>query len=117
MGLAMLVYVVLDGYDLGSESCWVFAAEAEKDAMVGVDRTVLGRQRTWWSSAIGLLLSGFPIAHRHHLGELYLPVAIMLLGLILRASLRFRMKGARRSERLVNGAFHAARWSRRSRKA
>ena len=84
MGLAMLVYVVLDGYDLGVGILLGFAADGEKDAMVESIGPFWDANETWLVLGIGLLLSAFPIAHGIILGELYLPVAIMLLGLILR---------------------------------
>ena len=59
MGLAMLVYVVLDGYDLGVGMLLPFATTHEKDCMVASHRPVLGRQRD---------LAG--ARHRHPAGRL-----------------------------------------------
>src|SRR2546428_9557145 len=57
---------------------------------------------------MGLLLSAFPVAHGIIRGELYLPVAIMLAGLILRGvAFDFRVKGRAEQKAWWNGAFHA----------
>ena len=45
MGLAMLAYVVLDGYDLGVGILLRRADDAQKDTHDRLDRAVLGRQR------------------------------------------------------------------------
>jgi cytochrome bd ubiquinol oxidase subunit II len=48
---------------------------------------------TWLVLAIGLLLVAFPTAHGAILSTLYLPVAVMLVGLILRGvAFEFRAK-------------------------
>ncbi|OLC65746.1 MAG: cytochrome BD ubiquinol oxidase subunit II [Betaproteobacteria bacterium 13_1_40CM_4_64_4] len=108
MGLAMLVYVVLDGYDLGVGILLGFAANGEKDPMVESIGPFWDANETWLVLGIGLLLSAFPIAHGIILGELYLPVAIMLLGLILRGvAFDFRMKARAVQKGWWNGAFHA----------
>src|SRR5712664_3011451 len=108
MGLSMLVYVVLDGYDLGLGILLGFAADGEKDAMVESIGPFWDANETWLVLGIGLLLSAFPIAHGIILGELYLPVAIMLVGLILRGvAFDFRMKARAVQKGGWNGAFHA----------
>src|SRR5258708_7390907 len=108
MGLSMLVYVVLDGYDLGVGILLGFAADGEKDAMVESIGPFWDANETWLVLGIGLLLSAFPIAHGIILGELYLPVAIMLVGLILRGvAFDFRMKARAVQKGGWNGAFHA----------
>ena len=108
MGLSMLVYVVLDGYDLGVGILLGFAADGEKDAMVESIGPFWDANETWLVLGIGLLLSAFPIAHGIILGELYLPVAIMLVGLILRGvAFDFRMKARAVQKGWWNGAFHA----------
>ena len=93
MGLAILVYVVLDGYDLGVGILFAFAEAEEKDRMVASIGPFWDANETWLVMAIGLLLVAFPVAHGVILSALYIPVAIMLLGLILRGvSFEFRAK-------------------------
>ncbi len=108
MGMAMLIYVVLDGYDLGVGILLGFANEGDKDTMVESIGPFWDANETWLVLGIGLLLSAFPIAHGIILGELYLPVAIMLVGLILRGvAFEFRMKARSVQKGWWNGAFHA----------
>ena len=58
--------------------------------------------------AIGLLLVAFPAAHGMILGALYLPVAIMLIGLILRGvAFEFRAKAPAHRKRLWDRCFYA----------
>ncbi len=93
MGLSILVYVVLDGFDLGVGILFPFADEAEKDRMVASIGPFWDANETWLVLAIGILLVAFPTAHGVILTSLYLPVAIMLIGLILRGvAFEFRVK-------------------------
>lgn len=96
MGLAILLYVILDGYDLGVGLLLGGAHdEGERDAMIASIGTFWDANETWLVLATGLLLVAFPMAHGVILGALYLPVALMLLGLILRGvAFKFRTKMA-----------------------
>jgi len=69
MGLAMLLYVALDGYDLGVGILLGLASDAEKDTMVESIGPFWDANETWLVLGIGLLLSAFPIAHGIILGE------------------------------------------------
>jgi len=63
---------------------------------------------TWLVLAIGILLAAFPAAHGMILTALYLPVAVMLIGLILRGvAFEFRAKVAPARKGRWNAAFHA----------
>src|SRR5690606_5952267 len=93
MALAMLVYVVLDGFDLGVGILLPVADEAGKDAMVASIGPFWDANETWLVLGIGVLLVAFPAAHGIILTGLYLPVAFMLIGLILRGvAFDFRVK-------------------------
>jgi cytochrome bd ubiquinol oxidase subunit II len=93
MGLAMLAYVVLDGYDLGVGILLRRAGQADKDMMVSSIGPFWDANETWLVLGVGILLTCFPAAHGIILGELYLPVAIMLVALILRGvAFEFRVK-------------------------
>ena len=84
MGLSLLAYVVLDGYDLGVGLLLPFATDEQKDMMVASIGPFWDANETWLVLGIGVLLIAFPLAHGIVLSALYLPVAVMLLGLILR---------------------------------
>ncbi|WP_422845957.1 cytochrome d ubiquinol oxidase subunit II [Acidovorax sp. M2(2025)] len=93
MGLALLAYVVLDGYDLGVGILLPFATDAEKDVMVSSIGPFWDANETWLVLGVGVLLVCFPIAHGVVLSALYLPVAVMLVGLVLRGvAFDFRVK-------------------------
>lgn len=93
MGLALLAYVILDGYDLGVGILLPFATDAEKDVMVSSIGPFWDANETWLVLGVGVLLICFPTAHGVVLSALYLPVAVMLVGLILRGvAFDFRVK-------------------------
>ncbi|RYG12163.1 MAG: cytochrome d ubiquinol oxidase subunit II [Burkholderiales bacterium] len=106
MGLSLLAYVILDGYDLGVGILLPFAGDAEKDIMVSSIGPFWDANETWLVLGIGVLLVAFPMAHGIVLSALYLPVAVMLIGLILRGvSFDFRVKARAAHKGLWNGLF------------
>ena len=106
MGLALLAYVILDGYDLGVGLLLPFASDEEKDTMVWSIGPFWDANETWLVLGIGVLLVAFPIAHGIVLSALYLPVAVMLVGLILRGvSFDFRVKARAAHKGLWNRLF------------
>ncbi|MCG8354469.1 MAG: cytochrome d ubiquinol oxidase subunit II, partial [Kiloniellales bacterium] len=108
MGLSILIYVVLDGYDLGIGMLFALASDAEKDRMIASIGPFWDANETWLVLAVGLLLVAFPLAHGTILTALYLPVALMLIGLILRGvAFEFRAKVGPRHKRIWNLAFLA----------
>jgi cytochrome d ubiquinol oxidase subunit II len=93
MGISMLVYVISDGYDLGVGMLMHRATPAEKDVMIASIGPFWDANETWLVLGVGILLIAFPKAHGLVLGELYLPVALMLVGLTLRGvAFDFRVK-------------------------
>jgi cytochrome d ubiquinol oxidase subunit II len=108
MGLSLLLYVVLDGYDLGIGMLLPFASAEEKDIMISAIGPFWDANETWLVLGVGMLLIAFPAAHGLVLSSLYLPVTVMLIGLILRGvSFDFRVKADVRQKRLWNRAFAA----------
>ena len=104
MGLALLIYVILDGYDLGIGMLLPFASDDEKDVMVAAIGPFWDANETWIVLGVGILLIAFPQAHSIVLTSLYLPVTLMLMGLILRGvAFDFRVKA---------GDKHKAKWNR-----
>ena len=93
MGLSILLYVILDGFDLGVGLLFPFSKPEERDRMVASIGPFWDANETWLVLAIGILLVAFPAAHGAILTALYLPVAVMLIGLILRGvAFEFRAK-------------------------
>lgn len=108
MGLAMLAYVVLDGYDLGVGLLMPRATDAQKDTMIATIGPFWDANETWLVLGVGVLLIAFPKAHGVVLTALYLPVTFMLIGLILRGvAFDFRVKARDRHKPLWNRAFFA----------
>ena len=93
IGLSMLLYAILDGYDLGVGMLSRSVSEDERDIMIGSIGPFWDANETWLVLGVGLLLVAFPAAHGLVLGEVYLPVTFMLLALIFRGvSFDFRKK-------------------------
>ena len=103
MGLALFVYVMLDGFDLGIGILLPLATAEEKDSMIAAIGPFWDANETWLVLGIGILLFAFPSAHGIVLTTLYLPVTLMLIGLVLRgAAFDFRVKA---------GAAHKNKWN------
>jgi cytochrome bd ubiquinol oxidase subunit II len=93
MGVSVLAYVILDGYDLGVGMLMAHADRPERDRMIATIGPFWDANETWLVLGIGLLLVAFPAAHGMVLTALYMPVAFMLLGLTLRGvAFEFRVK-------------------------
>lgn len=106
MGLAMFVYVILDGYDLGIGILLPLGSDNEKDYMIASIGPFWDANETWIVLGVGVLLIAFPKAHGLVLTSLYLPVTLMLMGLILRGvAFDFRVKAGSDKKQFWNRAF------------
>jgi cytochrome d ubiquinol oxidase subunit II len=106
MGLSLLIYVVLDGYDLGIGMLLPLASDAEKDVMIAAIGPFWDANETWIVLGVGILLIAFPQAHGIILTSLYIPVTLMLIGLILRGvAFDFRVKAGDDKRALWNNFF------------
>lgn len=106
MGLSMLIYAVLDGYDLGVGVLTMNATDNDKDKMVASIGPFWDANETWLVLGVGILLVAFPMAHGMILTQLYLPVAFMLIGLIFRGvAFDFRGKSKPHQKRYWNFSF------------
>jgi cytochrome bd ubiquinol oxidase subunit II len=93
MAFAILAYVLLDGFDLGIGILSLRATATERDQMLATIGPFWDANETWLVLGVGVLLVAFPAAHGIILGQLYTPVCVMLLALIVRgASYDFRVK-------------------------
>jgi cytochrome d ubiquinol oxidase subunit II len=93
MGLSLFIYSILDGFDLGIGVLGALRPQRDRDTMVSAIGPFWDANETWLVLAVGLLLVAFPKAHGIILAKLYLPVAFMLTGLILRGvAFDFRAK-------------------------
>jgi len=108
MGIAILAYVLLDGYDLGVGMLMPAATREEQELMVASIAPFWDANETWLVLGVGLLLVAFPVANGEILGALYLPVAAMLVGLMLRGvAFELRVKAEGWHRELWNWLFWA----------
>jgi len=108
LALAVLLYVLLDGFDLGVGIFFGFMREESlrRSAMVAVAPVWDGNE-TWLVVAGVVLWGAFPLTYSILFSALYLPVLFMSAGLILRGvAFEFRDK-AQRSRWLWTVAFFA----------
>ena len=80
MGLAVLLYVVLDGYDLGVGMLMPAATAHEQELMVASIGPFWDANETWLVLGVGILLVAFPVAHGIVLGAPDLLVTHRSLG-------------------------------------
>ncbi len=106
MALSVIVYAILDGYDLGVGILLPLDNDQHSDKMIASIGPFWDANETWLVLAVGLLLIAFPSAHNVILKELYIPSAIMLVGLILRGvAFDFRAKVAQTDKHRWNQVF------------
>jgi len=95
MAFSVLLYAILDGYDLGVGILLPLESKDDSDTMIASIGPFWDANETWLVLAVGLLLIAFPVAHSHVFKELYLPTAILLISLVLRGvAFDFRAKAA-----------------------
>ncbi len=108
MGLAFFLYAILDGYDLGVGILLPKDSEPQRDIMIASIGPFWDANETWLVLGAGILLIAFPQAHSLVLYNLYLPVAAMLIGLILRGvSFDFRAKAPEDHKEVWDKTFKA----------
>src|ERR1700688_802241 len=85
IGLAVAMYVILDGFDLGIGILFPFAeSEHDRDQMMNSVAPFWDGNETWLVLGGAGLLVAFPLAYAVIMPGLYLPIIIMLLGLVFR---------------------------------
>ena len=97
LGLVTLLYVLLDGFDLGVGILFGFArTEAVRARMLSAISPVWDGNETWLVLAGTVLFGAFPRVYATLLSAFYLPIILMLGGLILRGvAFEFRYKATR----------------------
>lgn len=85
LGVAVALYVVLDGFDLGIGILFPASPEeAHRDQMMNSVAPFWDGNETWLVMGGGGLLVAFPLAYSIIMPAVYLPVIIMLLALVFR---------------------------------
>ncbi|HYP69074.1 MAG TPA: cytochrome d ubiquinol oxidase subunit II, partial [Thiobacillaceae bacterium] len=86
IGLILLLYVVLDGFDLGVGILSLLAIDDEQQNSAAARSlgSIWEANETWLVILGGALFGAFPPAYGIVLHALYIPITAMLAGLILR---------------------------------
>lgn len=107
IAVAVLMYVLLDGFDLGIGILFPFARDARhRDAMMESIAPIWDGNETWLVLGGGGLLAAFPLAYSILMPAFYIPVYLMLLALILRGvAFEFRLRGRKRGKAFWTAAF------------
>jgi cytochrome d ubiquinol oxidase subunit II len=85
IALSVLMYVILDGFDLGVGILFPMAHdEKERDIMMNSVAPVWDGNETWLVLGGGGLFAVFPLAYAVVMPALYMPIILMLLALVFR---------------------------------
>lgn len=103
----IMMYVIMDGFDLGIGILFPFIkAERDRDVMMNTVAPVWDGNETWLVLGGAGLFGAFPLAYSVVLSALYLPLILMLIGLIFRGvAFEFRFKAKAHKRHLWDKAF------------
>ena len=98
LGLALILYVILDGFGLGIALLFPFTHdEKERDVLISSIAPVWDANQTWLVFGGGALFVAFPLMYGVLLSALYIPIVTLLYGLIFRGVFfEFRANAARK---------------------
>jgi len=97
IGLAIFVYVITDGFDLGIGILFpVMASGPERETAIATIKPVWDANQTWLVLGGGGVFAAFPLAYAILMPAVYAPLIMMLLGLIFRGvAFKFRSRTTR----------------------
>lgn len=103
----IMMYVVMDGFDLGIGILFPFMpAKEDRDIMMNTVAPVWDGNETWLVLGGAGLLAAFPLAYAVILSAFYLPLTLMLIGLVFRGvAFEFRFKSEAGKRRMWDKAF------------
>ena len=103
----VMMYVVMDGFDLGIGMLFPFVkGEQDRDVMMNTVAPVWDGNETWLVLGGAGLFGAFPMAYAVVLEALYLPLILMLIGLIFRGvAFEFRFKAEADKRHIWDKAF------------
>lgn len=109
IGFGVMMYVIMDGFDLGIGILFPFIPEREdRDTMVNTVAPVWDGNETWLVLGGAGLMAAFPQVYAVLLSALYIPVLGLLVGLIWRGvSFEFRFKADEAHKPFWDQAFMA----------
>lgn len=98
IALAVFIYVLLDGFDLGCGILYRVAPDTSaRNRIMNSIAPFWDGNETWLVLGGGGLFAAFPVAYGIIMSGLYIPVTLMLFGLIFRGvAFEFRFKSERR---------------------
>jgi len=108
IALAVFLYVLLDGFDLGVGILFPFAPSEEcRHKMMNSVAPFWDGNETWLVLGGGGLFAAFPLAYSILFPAFYIPLILMLLGLIFRGiAFEFRFKASPGTRKLWDYSFH-----------
>lgn len=108
IAIAVFVYVFLDGFDLGCGILFPFAPTDNcRSRMMNSIAPFWDGNETWLVLGGGGLFAAFPVAYGIIMSGLYIPVTLMLFGLIFRGvAFEFRFKSEGSQRKLWDKAFN-----------
>jgi len=94
IALGIVLYVILDGFDLGVGIIFPFAPDdVSKNKMMSSIAPVWDGNETWLIYGGGILFAAFPTAYSILLPALYIPLMLLIFALMFRGvAFEFRMK-------------------------
>ena len=97
LAISILLYVILDGVDLGVGLLFGLSnGEARRSTMLSAVAPIWDGNETWLVVTAVILWGAFPLVYATLLSAFYLPLIVMLAGLILRGvAFEFRYKTQR----------------------
>ena len=105
---AVFLYVLLDGFDLGCGILFPFApSDTCRNKIMNSIAPVWDGNETWLVLGGGGLFAAFPVAYAILMPAFYLPITLMLLGLIFRGvAFEFRFKTEGKDRKIWDVSFH-----------
>ncbi|SPK75965.1 ubiquinol oxidase subunit II, cyanide insensitive (plasmid) [Cupriavidus taiwanensis] len=103
----VMMYIIMDGFDLGIGILFPFVHDRhDRDVMMNTVAPVWDGNETWLVLGGAALLGAFPLAYSVVLNALYMPLMLMLLGLIFRGvAFEFRFKASDSSRHIWDKSF------------
>ena len=93
IGFCIIMYVILDGFTLGTGMMMGFFNKKEKDIAMSVILPNWDGNQTWLVLGMASLYGAFPKAFSILLPTLYIPLLLMVIGLLFRGVIfEFRLK-------------------------
>jgi len=105
IGFFLLYYAITDGSDLGVGMISLFAhSEKERSMLIASVQSTWHGNQTWLVILGGMLFGAFPLFYAVLLSALYVPLVVMLIGLVFRG-VAFEFRDHSENKRLWGLAF------------